>query len=134
MSLKRLKVLAKRVLHVHTHIVLRCICYFSPVIFDWLTWKWPFFLTFSCVITPISGAIDHYKSWKNKNKLRTIYPKNNENFKNNKGSSFTGVYQKLCFEKLTTPTPKVYHLILRVSVIWLKKMVGYFQPEYSRAR
>ena len=46
-----------------------------------------FFLTFCCIITPISGIIDQYcimekifkKSGKNKNKLRTMYPKNLEN-------------------------------------------------------
>ena len=50
-----------------------------------------FFLTFFCIITPISGIIDHYcimenfkKSRENKNKLRTIYSKNYENFKNRK--------------------------------------------------
>ena len=49
------------------------------------------FLTFCCIITPISGIIDHYSvtenkknSKKNKTKLRTIYPKNYENFKNSK--------------------------------------------------
>ena len=49
-----------------------------------------FFLTSCYIITPISGIIDHYcvmenlkkKSGKNKNKLRIIYPKNHENFKN----------------------------------------------------
>ena len=50
-----------------------------------------FFLTFCYIITPISGVIDHYciikdfkKIGKNKNKLRTIYPENHENIKNNK--------------------------------------------------
>ena len=50
-----------------------------------------YFLTFCCIITSISGIIGHYcimenlkKSGKNKNKLRTIYPKNHENFKNSK--------------------------------------------------
>ena len=51
-----------------------------------------FFQTFSWIITPISGIIDHYcimekyfkKSGENKNKLRLIQPKNHENFKNNK--------------------------------------------------
>ena len=51
-----------------------------------------FFPTFCCIITPISGFIDHYcimekfkkKSGANENKLRTIYPKNYENFKNSK--------------------------------------------------
>ena len=51
-----------------------------------------FFLTFCCVISPISGSIHHYcimkklkkkKSGKN-NKLRTISPKTHENFKNSK--------------------------------------------------
>ena len=51
------------------------------------------FLTFSCNITPISSIIDHYsimenlkKSEKNKSKLklRTIFPKNYEDFKNSK--------------------------------------------------
>ena len=48
-----------------------------------------FFLTYFCIITPISGIIDHYcimenfkKSRENKNKLITIYSKNHENFKN----------------------------------------------------
>ena len=48
-------------------------------------------LTFWCIITPISGILDHYVLWKifkksgeNKNKLRTIYPKNHENIKNSK--------------------------------------------------
>ena len=60
------------------------------------------FPTFSCIISPISGIIDYYcitnifkKSGKNKNKLRTIYPKNHEHFKNNSlGSNFTGSYIK----------------------------------------
>ena len=46
------------------------------------------FLTFCCIITPISDIIDHYcimenfkKSGENDNKVRTIYPKNHENFK-----------------------------------------------------
>ena len=50
-----------------------------------------FFLIFCCISIPISGIIGHYyimeslkKSGKNTNKLRTIYPKNQENFKNNK--------------------------------------------------
>ena len=50
-----------------------------------------FFLTFCRIITPISGIIDHYcimedliKSGENKNKLRIMYPKNHENFKNSK--------------------------------------------------
>ena len=50
-----------------------------------------FFLTFCCIITPIFGIIDHScttenfkKLVKNTNKLRTIYPKNHENFKNSK--------------------------------------------------
>ena len=51
------------------------------------------FLTFSSNITPISSIIDHYsimenlkKSEKNKSKLklRTIFPKNYEDFKNSK--------------------------------------------------
>ena len=39
---------------------------FSPVIFDWLFWKrtlkhvFSSFLAFCCIITPISGIIDHY--------------------------------------------------------------------------
>ena len=48
-------------------------------------------LTFWRIITPISGILDHYVLWKifkksgeNKNKLRTIYPKNHENIKNSK--------------------------------------------------
>ena len=48
-----------------------------------------FFVTFCYIITPIFGIIDHFcimenlkKSGKNKNKLRTIHPKNHENFKN----------------------------------------------------
>ena len=54
-----------------------------------------FFLIFSCIISPISGIIDHYcvmegqqNSGENKNKLRTIYPKNHEHF------SFNGSYTK----------------------------------------
>ena len=50
-----------------------------------------FFLTLCCIITPISGIIDHYcimKNYKklgeNRSKLRTMYPKNHENFKNSK--------------------------------------------------
>ena len=51
-----------------------------------------FFLTFCCIFIPISGIIDHYcimeiffkKLGENKNKLRTICPKNHENFKNGK--------------------------------------------------
>ena len=58
------------------------------MIFDWLL-KMSiktglfFFLTFCCIITPISGIIDHYCIWENflknpgksKNKLRIIHPK-----------------------------------------------------------
>ena len=46
-----------------------------------------FFLrTFCCIITPISGILDHLwkikkKLGKNKNKLRTIHHKTHENFK-----------------------------------------------------
>ena len=50
-----------------------------------------FFLTFCSIITSISGIINHYciienkkKLGENKKKLRTIYPKNHENFKNSK--------------------------------------------------
>ena len=50
-----------------------------------------FFLSFCCYMPLISGIIDHYcimkslkKLGKNKNKLRTIYAKNHENFKNSK--------------------------------------------------
>ena len=51
-----------------------------------------FFLTFCCIITPISGTRDHYcimenqkkKLGENKNKLKAIYPKNHEFFKNSK--------------------------------------------------
>ena len=52
-----------------------------------------FSLNFGSIITPISGIIDHYslyhenlkkKSGKNMNRLRTIYPKIHENFKNSK--------------------------------------------------
>ena len=47
-----------------------------------------FFLTFCCIIIPISVIIDHdcimenfkKKSGENKNKLRTIHPKNHETF------------------------------------------------------
>ena len=52
-----------------------------------------FFLTFCCIIISVSGIIDHYcfmenfkKVGKNKNKLRLMYLKNPENFKNNKPS------------------------------------------------
>ena len=46
--------------------------------------------SFCCIIDPISDIIDHYcimekvktKSRKNENKLRTIFSKNYENFKN----------------------------------------------------
>ena len=51
-----------------------------------------FCLNFCCIITPICGIADHFCiienfkkiSGKNKNKLRTMYPKNPENFKNSK--------------------------------------------------
>ena len=50
-----------------------------------------FFLTFCCIIAPVSGIIDHYcimenskRIEENKNKLRTIYTKNPENFKSSK--------------------------------------------------
>ena len=48
-----------------------------------------FFLTFCCIITPISGIINYYyvmENWKkknsgeNKNKLRKMYPNNHEKF------------------------------------------------------
>ena len=65
---------------------LRCIFFFSPVISYWLHWKWAltqvffFFMTFCCIIAPISGIIDNHcimksffkKIGKNKNKLKTI--------------------------------------------------------------
>ena len=51
-----------------------------------------FFLIFCCIVTPVSGTIDHYCTMenikkyreKNRNRLRTIYPKNHKNFKNSK--------------------------------------------------
>ena len=50
-----------------------------------------FFLTFCCVISPISGSIHHYcimeklKKKKNRGKItKTISPKTHENFKNSK--------------------------------------------------
>ena len=50
-----------------------------------------FFLTFCCIITPIlvlwiiTVLWEIFKkSRENKNKLKTIYPKNHENFKNSK--------------------------------------------------
>ena len=53
--------------------------------------KTGFFLSFCCIISPISGITDYYcimknlkKLGENKNKLRTIYPKNHENFKNSR--------------------------------------------------
>ena len=46
-----------------------------------------FFLTFCCIITPISGITNSYyvmenrkKSAKNKNTLRKMYPNNHEKF------------------------------------------------------
>ena len=49
-------------------------------------------MLYHLIIDPISGIKDHYctegkiekKLGKNKNKVRTIYPKNHENFKNRK--------------------------------------------------
>ena len=69
-----------------------------------------FFLTFCCIVTPIS-RIDHYciienfkKIEKNKNEIRTTYPKNHEHFKNSKpikkecnGSMLTMLTGKNCF-------------------------------------
>ena len=50
-----------------------------------------FFLTFCCIIIPISGILDLYCimkklkiSGENKNESKTIYPKNHDNFKNSK--------------------------------------------------
>ena len=51
-----------------------------------------FFLTFCCIIFPFFDVIDHYSIMskflkhlrENKNKLRAIYPKNHDNFKNSK--------------------------------------------------
>ena len=69
------------------------------------------FFSFCCIITPISCIRDHYciveiffeKSRKNKNKLRTIYSKNHENFRNSKPrSNFTGSYMKKECKKNTT--------------------------------
>ena len=71
---------------------------FSTKILDGLYWKWAhwnsslFFLIFYFIITLICGITDHYcimekkfkKSGKNKNNLKTIYPKNHENLKNTK--------------------------------------------------
>ena len=66
-----------------------------------------FFLTFYCIITPISGIIKNMyhrsllyygkfkKSGENKNKLRAILTKNHENLKTARlGSSFTGSYKR----------------------------------------
>ena len=59
-----------------------------------------FFLTFCCIITPISRSKIPTVLWKvikklgeNKNKLKTVYPKNHENFKK---TNFTGCYKKEC--------------------------------------
>ena len=61
------------------------------------------FLTFCCIITPISGIIDNYcitenKKGKNKNKLRTTFPKNHEKFKNSKPrvQLYWFLYKKEC--------------------------------------
>ena len=44
-----------------------------------------FFLTFCCIIIPISGIIVILKKYEeNKNKLRTIHSKNQKNVKSNK--------------------------------------------------
>ena len=59
-------------------------------------------MTFCCIITPIFGIIIITLLWKifkksgeNKNKLKTVYPKNHENVQNSKpGSNFTGSYKK----------------------------------------
>ena len=54
-----------------------------------------FFLTFCCIITPISGIIDHYCIIEKK--LRTIYPKNHENFTNSQPKvQFYLLLQKKC--------------------------------------
>ena len=75
------------------HAVLRCLCRFSPVIFDWLYWKCKTgLLTFCCIITLTSGTIDNYcimeylkkTSRTRKNIRRIIYHKNHDNFENSK--------------------------------------------------
>ena len=44
-----------------------------------------FFLTFCCIITPISGNTNHYCVMGNLKKfLRKIYPNNHKNYKNSK--------------------------------------------------
>ena len=63
-----------------------------------------FFLTSCCNITPIAGITDYkqlyygqfrQKSGKNKNKLRTIYPKNHEHVRNSKPTvQLYGSYKK----------------------------------------
>ena len=62
-----------------------------------------FFLTFSCIITPISGIINRYcimenlikNSGKHKNKLRTIYQKNHEILRAaSLEPNFTGSYKQ----------------------------------------
>ena len=69
-----------------------------------------FFLTFCCIITPISGSIDHYcimensEKWKkNKEKIRTIYPKSHEKFKNSK---FRGQFYWFLLKKESTEIPE----------------------------
>ena len=71
------------------------------------TLKQLFYLTFCFLIATIFGIIDNYytmenlkKMEENKIKLRTIYPKNNENFKNSKPRvQFIGSCKKMIVMK-----------------------------------
>ena len=66
---------------------------FRILIFNWLCWKWAlkqvFFSDFLLYHYSDFWSLLHYGKFlksggKNKNKLRSIYPKNNESFKNSK--------------------------------------------------
>ena len=68
---------------------------FRPMIVDWLYWKWALKHVFLHILMHHSSDFSYYRSFvyygkmfknskKNKNKLRTTYPKNHENFKNSK--------------------------------------------------
>ena len=73
-----------------THRVLGCTCYLIERPLTDCKIGLFFFLTFICIITPISGSRDNYcitgnfqkLSGRNKNRLRTTYSKNHEHFVN----------------------------------------------------
>ena len=94
----------------------------SSMFFDWLFWKWAlkhlfFFLNFCCIITTVSGIIDHYcimeNFKKNQEKIRINYEQHTLKLMKilrtvNHGSNFTGSYKKKGVEEKTIPFIKKF--------------------------